>query len=493
MRSSEILVRQTDKNLGLAIIEKKRYKNMCLDILHDKSTYTYLSPSDSHNLANLLKARCQDFMDKDHIRNNIPSECLKYIDKFFENLQAPSLCKFHGLPKVHKSPLTLRPICSNINFPTYGISRVVDIMLQDLVKQLPSFINNSLSLVITLEKVTIPPGNVTLFTFDVVSLYPSIPTKQALTMIEKFIFEKKLSDPASMQAVLSMLELCLVNNFIRFDDQVFKQIQGTCMGTPSAVVFACLFMGTLERAWMEKHKSKLLLFKRFIDDGFGISLTDEKETQEILEEFNNLHPNIKINSVVSKCSVDFLDLTIYKDGNKIRTKIFQKPLNAYLYLPFSSYHANHVKTGFIRGELIRYVRNCSLEKDFLKIRKDFYVRLLSRGYPSTFLLPIFQNIFFSQRTQFMETKNQNHNNQITWVIPRNQFTNELCLPKFLNIHWFNSFPFPSEVAALKEIKWLVNQPPPTIALRYPPNIRRLLIHTEFNLLGKRQRDPYTPP
>ncbi|KAJ7758961.1 hypothetical protein DFH07DRAFT_718033, partial [Mycena maculata] len=56
-------------------------------------------------------------------------------------------------------------------------------------------------------------------------------------------------------------------------------------------------------------------------------------------------------------------------------------LNAYLYIPWRSCHSLDSKRAWVKGELIRYVRLCSSETYFLKIRTDFTQRLRDHGYP----------------------------------------------------------------------------------------------------------------
>jgi hypothetical protein len=46
----------------------------------------------------------------------------------------------------------------------------------------------------------------------------------------------------------------------------------------------------------------------------------------------------------------------------------------------------------VKGELIRYVRHCSNEADFLKIRTDFVKRLHNRDYPGKWLRSVFDKI-----------------------------------------------------------------------------------------------------
>ncbi|KAJ7119196.1 hypothetical protein C8R43DRAFT_857885, partial [Mycena crocata] len=74
------------------------------------------------------------------------------------------------------------------------------------------------------------------------------------------------------------------------------------------------------------------------------------------------------------------------------TSVYQKALNAYLYIPWNSCHSVESKRAWVKGELIRYVRICSRESDFARIRTDFMVRLRERGYPPRWLLNVFEEI-----------------------------------------------------------------------------------------------------
>ncbi|KAJ7271219.1 hypothetical protein C8J57DRAFT_1065223, partial [Mycena rebaudengoi] len=47
------------------------------------------------------------------------------------------------------------------------------------------------------------------------------------------------------------------------------------------------------------------------------------------------------------------------------------------------------------GELIRYVRICSVESDFAKFRTEFAKRLSARGYPGRWLRDVFEEIDYT--------------------------------------------------------------------------------------------------
>ncbi|KAF8599092.1 hypothetical protein BDV93DRAFT_405615, partial [Ceratobasidium sp. AG-I] len=56
-------------------------------------------------------------------------------------------------------------------------------------------------------------------------------------------------------------------------------------------------------------------------------------------------------------------------------------MNRYMYLPYGSYHTEAMKTGFIKGEAIRYARISSSKKSFDRLISLFKLRLQRRGYP----------------------------------------------------------------------------------------------------------------
>ena len=92
---------------------------------------------------------------------------------------------------------------------------------------------------------------------------------------------------------------------------------------------------------------------------------------------------------------------IYK-GNKfiidgtLSIKVFQKPENKYMYIPFKSAHPRHTIKNYILGELKRYVRINTEEFNFLKIRNKFFLRLRNRGFEKEVNKMVFGSKIFTQ-------------------------------------------------------------------------------------------------
>lgn len=87
--------------------------------------------------------------------------------------------------------------------------------------------------------------------------------------------------------------LVLREHYLEFEGQVYRQIRGTAMGCNFAVVFACLFLCTLELDLFHSLPSEHLFdLKRFIDDGFGVWTGSEASLLEWLNAYNNRFPSI---------------------------------------------------------------------------------------------------------------------------------------------------------------------------------------------------------
>ena len=111
---------------------------------------------------------------------------------------------------------------------------------------------------------------------------------------------------------------------------------------------------------------------------------------------------IKLTYEISDSKIPFLDLFLFKDSacHTLQYSTFQKPLNKYLYIPFESFHPTSNKKAFIKGELMQYARNSSSFSSFTETRLLFWKCLRLRGYPAKFLLPIFREISYSNRSQW---------------------------------------------------------------------------------------------
>ena len=102
---------------------------------------------------------------------------------------------------------------------------------------------NSAALAKQLED-TIFPVDCALLSADVESLYPSIDINRGLDALNETLNSAGMPQE-NRQRIVLLTRWVLFNNYLEFNNKLYLQICGTAMGTPCAVVFACIFMGTI--------------------------------------------------------------------------------------------------------------------------------------------------------------------------------------------------------------------------------------------------------
>ena len=93
---------------------------------------------------------------------------------------------------------------------------------------------------------------------DVVGLYPSIPHKDGLEAL-RLALDGREEKSVSTQSLLDLSKCVLENNVFEHNGEVFKQKQGTAIGTKMAPNYAILFMSALEERILESAPLKPLV------------------------------------------------------------------------------------------------------------------------------------------------------------------------------------------------------------------------------------------
>ena len=95
---------------------------------------------------------------------------------------------------------------------------------------IPSFKRDTDDFIRRIRNITDLPSDVPLDTFDVVSLYPSIPHDFVLCALEDFQLDRILPTIV-INGIHNMTELVLKNNVLELNSECFHQTSGTAIGT----------------------------------------------------------------------------------------------------------------------------------------------------------------------------------------------------------------------------------------------------------------------
>ena len=141
-----------------------------------------------------------------------------------------------------------------------------------------------------------------------------------------------------------------------------------------------MYLGKFEEDALEGYELKPWVWWRFIDDIFTIWEHGEEEFLKFMEYLNSIDPNIQFTFKYSRECVEFLDVLVKRDGDKLSTDLYVKETDSHQFLHFDSCHPYHTKKGIPYGQALRIRRICS-DYDCFKSRvTDLKRWLVSRGY-----------------------------------------------------------------------------------------------------------------
>jgi hypothetical protein len=124
-------------------------------------TYKQLSSKEAKEKNESIKNTLKNIINSNPTKLS-PAEVTYFQRSFKGNYRLPI---FYGLPKVHKTPMTLRPVVSSVNSFLSVFSTWLDYRMKQLLPFMKSHIKNSFDVINDLKNLTLP-RNALLFSAD---------------------------------------------------------------------------------------------------------------------------------------------------------------------------------------------------------------------------------------------------------------------------------------------------------------------------------------
>jgi len=491
--NKNVVVLSADKGLGPVSVTTEQYISWGLKHITDHETYSIISSEEAHMEANNLYQ--QIFRWTLQHRRDLEDNTIHYIRDHVEKARKDPFGYFYLLAKLHKTPVSTRPVCSDCASLPHSVGKWVDRQLQPIVQKQHTYFKNSFELKELLDTMELLPVNACLFTYDAVSMYTNIDTQQCIQRLTSFLMDTNTTTQfphLKPHALIDALHLIMHNNRMRFGNLYIHQHKGIAMGMAPAPSIANLFVAIYEAAHIVTFpKTSLPFLRRFIDDGFGIWLRDSNQQRdtENWDTFTKLVNAMGLQWEFSPRSnkVTFMDLNIHLENGRLYTSLYAKPNALHLYIPPFSCHSPGITTGLINGHFFRLFMLCSHESDIEREIYLFFNRLVDRGYSLSNLIPLFltaeqkaraQRSKMLQRRRSLQSCPPEETEMSTQVTPpRGDQTNTGV---FLHLQYHPANPSANEIQRL----WrrVVFTPPgqtPLYQLRnrdgYPININKLTV------------------
>ena len=216
--NKDIVIKLSDKNLGLTIMDLQWYLYECFRELQDEKVYQEFSELEISALLNKIKFTLREII-KQH------DEALSFQEKRFllQNVESFTIPLFYIIPKLKKNPIVGRPISGCCDWITKPASRLVAFHLQIYYNLFDNILKDRMEVVQIVESNELDQ-QIHLSTIDIVGLYTNIPLDHFMESIKRLIL---VDHPIPLgELILDLLHFILYNNVLQFNGSYFIQIFG---------------------------------------------------------------------------------------------------------------------------------------------------------------------------------------------------------------------------------------------------------------------------
>ena len=240
----------------------------------------------------------------------------------------------YGLPKTYKmlfdsDDFSLRPVISSIGTCIYNLAKFRTELLDPVIpkkhcaKDLFSFCE---------EIQQVSNNDNFLVSYDVCSLFTSLPLQETIEIAVELIFENNLQLKLTKRELKQLFNFATSGTSFIFNGSFHDQNDGVSIGSPLGSVLANLLMGYHEEKWLQEFdKGKILMYKRYTDDIFCM-FGNEKDAENFFEFLNCQHKSIKFTlEKESNKFLSFLDILIKNEGNCFNISLSKENISWVVY------------------------------------------------------------------------------------------------------------------------------------------------------------------
>ena len=439
----DVKILPADKGRTTVIMNSTDYENKVLEIVEDTDNYTSVRNDPTSSIENKLRNLLSKWKQNNFIDENT------YKRLLILNGRLP---QFYALPKIHKTGIPLRPIVSFCGSPLYALAKFLQNILRPLISNNQLVIKNSYEFADFIKNQILPIHH-KMVSFDVKSLFPSIPQDLAITCIYNKLYSNEHLFPGTqINLIMEGIELCLDKTFFISQDKIKKQIKGVPMGSSLSPVIADIVMEHIETTAMDTFVEDIVIYRRYVDDTFVV--LPENSINSFHNHLNSINPSIQFTlEKESNNQLPFLDVLVTRSVNgTISTSIYKKDTHTDQYLNFNSYQPVEHKAAVIKTLIHRAKEIPSNEQlkeiEISKVKHS----LRKNAYPSQFI-----NKIVAKETLPREEDNDNKHVILPYIKGLSENLRRVFKNHNVNLHFKSNFTIRNKVTKLKDkIKPLKN-------------------------------------
>ena len=386
--NKNIMLTSVDKGNTTICMNKKMYIRSGEQLLSDQAIYEVVKQTKTL-LKSLQKKASQ-------ILNHWKKEgyLMPNQDPYLLTQTHTSIPTIYFPPKLHKidsidnlqpdSIIPVRPVTPNYNSYSNLIAKTLHYHLSPCIHKPKSYIKNSFDLINKIKGKKVPYDH-KLISLDVKSLFTNVPLDLVIQSLDKRYNIINTNCKMPYNEIIDTIKFLYNNIYCTFNYVIYKQLQGTPMGSAISGLLADIVMDDLETECLKQLDYTPMIYLRYVDDIFLVIPQDKIEYT--LNIFNKYHTKLQftIEEELNK-TINFLDVSIIKnEENIIITNWYQKKTFSGRILHFESNHPTHQKIAMVYNLTDRalILSDKTFHKNNLKL-----VRLIlcANKYPMDFIL-----------------------------------------------------------------------------------------------------------
>ncbi|CAF5211893.1 unnamed protein product [Rotaria magnacalcarata] len=208
-----------------------------------------------------------------------------------------------------------------------------------------------------------------------------LPQEESLDILIEFLvqhgYQKVQNIPIDIIRKLALI--VIKENVFVYEKKFYRQVIVGAMGSAFTLTLASIFMWKWQRQLVHRLKVSNEIYGRYVDDIFFTSNDSLESIDQMLDEANNFHPNIKLVRQIGR-SVPFLDVFIQNSKGALKTSVYHKEAAEPYVVPFGSDHPGHVFRNTVDTAITRAVRYSTTLFEFEEEIRQMKLMFLYNGY-----------------------------------------------------------------------------------------------------------------
>ena len=274
-RHPDIVIADTDKNLGDALVHRPLLQRLTLDQL--RRGFAQISGTEARSILLDTSSAAEQVVGKHLQAGNLQKQQSDYITAGTRRLRPGN---FRIRMKIHKLPIKGRPLCNMSGSTVESLGVFLHETLMPHMRKFPSVLLSTDDLIQDLDKIQVPKGY-SLRTTDIKDLFPSINRAEMMPKFQAIFHEILPHGVAKLCTDLTWLVVS--GTIIVHGDSIWKATTGVPTGLSASCTLANILLTDMDRYILTRFADQIMLLRRYVDDIFMIDCVDDHVFKKVAD------------------------------------------------------------------------------------------------------------------------------------------------------------------------------------------------------------------